>query len=45
MGRESLTVKEDVLDTWHKWDILLHLCGGASVAAFAGIVHFFGTPT
>ena len=34
--RESSTEDDDVLSTWHKWDVLQHLCGGASVPAFAG---------
>ena len=37
MSREALTGEDDVLNTWHKWDILLHLCGGASLPAFAGL--------
>ena len=34
--REPLIEEDEVLNTWHKWDILQHLCGGASVSAFAG---------
>ena len=40
MERESLTEEDDVLGTWHKWDILLHLPGGASLPAFAGGQHY-----
>ena len=32
--REGLKSGE-MPDTWHKWDILLHLCGGAAPPPFA----------
>ncbi len=46
MKREELAEDEDhdtVVETWRKWDILQHLCGGASITAFAGESHDWWT--